>query len=103
MQLKPLIIVIVVAMVLLLGFNVINGNRHENNRAEMTNAATAVDTQASSTANGADMNSASSTTDITSKPLGEQPKAIMDKATTQIDDAQQADNARLAQLDSAQQ
>lgn len=99
MQLKPLIIVIVVAMFLLLVFNIINGNRHENNRAVTVHADTAVDTNAS----GADMNSASSATDITSKPLGEQPKAIMDKATTQIDSAQQADKERLAQMDSAQQ
>lgn len=102
MQLKPLIIVIVVAMVLLLGFNIINGNRHENNRAVTVNTDTAVDTNVSGNASGADMNSTNSVNDISSKPLGEQPKAIMDKATTQIDSAEQADSARLAQLDSAQ-
>ena len=99
MQLKPLIIFILVAMVLLLGFNIINGNRHDNNRAVTVNTDTAVNTNAS----GTDMNSASSATDISSKPLGEQPKAIMDKATTQIDDAQEADKERLAQMDSTQQ
>ena len=100
MQLKPLIIFILVAMVLLLGFNIINGNHHDNNRAVTVNADTAVDTNAAS---GTDMNNASSATDISSKPLGEQPKAIMDKATTQIDDAQEADKERLAQMDSTQQ
>ena len=39
---------------------------------------------------------------ITTKPLGEQPKATLDKATTQIEQAEQADADRLAQMDANQ-
>ncbi|ALF59673.1 hypothetical protein [Psychrobacter urativorans] len=101
MQLKHLIIFALVAMALLLGFNVINGNRHENNRAATENTETIADTTNTIASTAADSDDGNN--NITSKPLGEQPKAIMDKATTQIDSAQQADNARLAQMDSAQQ
>ena len=95
MQLKPFIIFILLAMVLLLGFNIINGNRHENNRAAAMNINSPVDT------NTADANIASSSTGINSKPLAEQPKAIIDKATTQIEKAQQVEKDRLAQMDGA--
>ena len=95
MQLKHLIIFIVVAMVLLLGFNIINSNRHENNRAAAMNINSPTDT------NTADVNIASSSTEVNSKPLAEQPKAIMDKATTQIEKAQQVEKDRLAQMDGA--
>ena len=90
MHLRPLIIFIVVAMVLLLGFNIINSNRHENNRAAAMNINSP-----------ADANIHRSPTDINSKPLAEQPKAIIDKATTQIEKAQQVEKDRLAQMDGA--
>ncbi|WP_182405693.1 hypothetical protein [Psychrobacter sp. GP33] len=49
----------------------------------------------------ADANIHRSPTDINSKPLAEQPKAIIGKATTQIEKAQQVEKDRLAQMDGA--
>ena len=95
MHLRPLIILIILAIALLLGFNIINSNRHENNRAAAMNINSPTDT------NTADVNIASSSTEVNSKPLAEQPKAIMDKATTQIEKAQQVEKDRLAQMDGA--
>ena len=95
MHLRPLIILIMLAITLLLGFNIINSNRHENNRVAAMNINSPVDT------NIANANIASSSNDINNKPLGEQPKAIMDKATSQIDAAQQVEKDRLARMDGA--
>jgi nitrate/TMAO reductase-like tetraheme cytochrome c subunit len=95
MQVKHLIIFAVAGMVILLGFNMFNSSRHENNRAAMVSN----DTPAPSNDNSV---TATDEDAIVNKPLGEQPKAIMDKATTQIDQAQQADAERLAQMDAAQ-
>ena len=46
---------------------------------------------------------ASTNNDIASKPLGQQPKAIIDKATTQIDHAQQVENDKMAQVEATAQ
>lgn len=99
MQAKHLIIAALAGLVILLGFNIINSSRHEKSRAVLTdNAAPAADTNSAVVpAADGDKNS------IASKPLGEQPKAILDDATNKIDQAQEADQARLAQMDSEAQ
>ena len=98
MQLKHLIIFALVGLVLLLGFNIVNSNRHENNRAM------AMNNHVSLEGNTAVINKdrASNSTGITNKPLGEQPKAIIDQSLTQIDDAKQADEKQWAKIDTAQ-
>lgn len=102
MQLKHLIIFAVIGFVVLLSFNIFNGSRHETKRALAASSdnAVALDTSADNanlSANRLDANSANNNT-VTDQPLAEQPKAMMDKATDQIDTAQQADKERLAQL-----
>ncbi len=95
MKRTHLIIFTLAAMALLLGFNIFNSNAHEKNRIEMMNESATVD-------RSTDQVDSSNSSNIASKPLGEQPKAIMDSATTQIEQAQQADADRLAQLKDAQ-
>ena len=107
MKIKHLIIFALVAMALLLGFNVINGNRHENNRAASINTETVADMtntteSTTSDSNNGNSNGNNNEDNITSKPLGEQPKAIMDKATSQIDTAQQVEEERMVQIENAQ-
>ena len=101
MQIKHLIIFAVIGIVALLGFNVVNGNSHEKNRAGATNNAT------SESATGpavSDTDQATSGSDsIASKPHGDQPKAILDDATSKINQAQQTDQAQLAQVNSEAQ
>lgn len=94
MQIKHLIIIAVAGIVILFGFNSFNSYRHEQNRAAAISQTPPIEDSTT--------NNAVSSADITSQPLGEQPKAMMDKATTQIDDAQQASQERVAQMDSAQ-
>ena len=101
MQMKHLIIFALVGIALLLGFNIINGNRHENNRAVTVSADALADTDIVNL-NTTDANIASGSNDINHQPLAEQPRAIMDKATTQIDSAQQIEKERLAQMESTQ-
>lgn len=97
MQVKHLIFIAIAGIAILLGFNVINGSRHEQNRMAAINSDPP--TQSASSVSATNANDSA---DISSKPLGEQPKAIMDKATTQIDQAQQADKERLEQVARAQ-
>ena len=97
MQIKHLIIIAVAGIVILVGFNSFNSfnsYRHEQNRAAASSQIPP--------ANSPENNQVASSADSTSQPLGEQPKAMMDKATTQIDDAQQASQERVAQMDNAQ-
>ncbi len=100
MQIKHLIIFALVGMAALLGFNLISGNQHEKSR-EAAIDSTASEQVATGTSVSDTEESGSSSTSIANKPLGEQPKAILDDATTKIDQAQQADQARLAQMDDA--
>ena len=95
MEMKHLIIFAVVGMVALLGFNMLNGNQRDKNREGIT-ASSEPKLVNSDNANN------SGTSDIASQPLGQQPKAILDNATTKIDQAQQADAARLEQTSAAQ-
>ena len=93
MEMKHLIIFAVVGMVALLGFNMLNGNQRDKNREAIT---------ASSEPELVNSDNNSNTSDIASQPLGQQPKAILDNATAKIDQAQQADTARLEQTSIAQ-
>lgn len=89
MQAKHLIVLALIGIVILLGFNVINSNRHEQNRAAMLN--NAKPTQIMTTSSNHQPNNS---IDIAGQPLGKQPKAIIDNATIQIN---QADQERLQQ------
>lgn len=101
MEMKHLIIFAVIGIVALLGFNVINGNSREKNREIAVSGVTSE--PSASTAIVSDSDAAtSSSTNIASKPLGEQPKAILDDATNKIDQAQQSEQERLDQMSSAQ-
>ena len=91
MEMKHVIIFAVIGIVALLGFNVINGNSHEKKR-EMVTSSTASDTN----------DAPSPSTDIASKPLSQQPKAIIDDATNKIDQAQKYEQDRLEQMGDTQ-
>ena len=109
MQMKHLIIFALAGMVILLGFNMISGSQREKNReviaasneVEKTGTDTA-DTADSNDANASNVNPTTNTSDIASKPLGQQPKAILDKATTQIEQAEQVSQQRVEQITDAQ-
>ena len=98
MQIKHLIILALVGMAVLLGFNIINGNRHEQNRAIAISNTTPIQSTATTISNDKLTNSA----DIASQPLRKQPKAIMDNATSQINQAQQIEQERLKQMNNTQ-
>lgn len=110
MQRKHLIVLTLVTVLLLLGFNIINNKRHEQSRAaQVTNDVLAANANAEIAAENNDNNetNASSPDDIAGKsigeqPLGEQPAAILDKATTQIEQAENVEQQRLEQMESAQ-
>lgn len=93
MQMKHLIILALVGIVILLGFNIINGNRHEQSRAVVPSSVTLTSIDIA-----VPHQDANQSVDVASQPLGEQPKAIIDNATTQINQAQQADQDRLKQM-----
>lgn len=95
MQMKHIIIFALAGFVILIGFNMLSGSRHETNKVAV------VDSDETALSNDKSI-SAGNEDNIVNKPLGEQPKAILDKATTQIDQAQQADKERLEQMESAQ-
>lgn len=99
MEMKHLIIFAVIGIVALLGFNIINGNSREENR-EVAVSST-VSEQPTAAVSDAD-SSKNSSANIASKPLGEQPKAIIDDATNKIDQAQQSEQDRLEQMSNAQ-
>ncbi len=95
MEMKHVIIFAVIGIVALLGFNIINGNSREKNR-EVTVSTVAIDS-----ATNADSTQDDAVT-TTSKPLGEQPKAIVDDATNKINQAQQSEQERLEQINNTQ-
>ena len=79
MQAKHLIIIAIIGIVALAAFNIFN-------KPSITPApaiATATEAEQSSTA-------------IADQPLGQQPKAIVDKATNDIAEAQQLENDKIA-------
>ena len=102
MQMKHLIIFALAGIVILLGFNMMSGSQREKNReAIIANNETeqaATDAAESNDANASTVNPTTNTSDIASKPLGQQPKAIIDKATTQIEQAEQVNQQRSEQM-----
>ena len=102
MQIKHLIIFALAGIVILLGFNMMSGSQREKNReAIIANNETeqaATDAAESNDANASTVNPTTNTSDIASKPLGQQPKAIIDKATTQIEQAEQVNQQRSEQM-----
>lgn len=95
MEMKHVIIFAVIGIVALLGFNIINGNSREQNRE------VAVSTVATDSATDADSTQDNAAA-ITSKPLGEQPKAMLDDATSKINQAQQSEQDRFDQMNNTQ-
>ncbi len=101
MQRKHLIAFTLATIFMLLGFNFINSNRHEQSRAVQAGSETPAATEVNSVVESKNT-SPSSSADIAAQPLGEQPKAIIDNATAQIEQAQQVEQQRLEQMDNAQ-
>ncbi|MBI0427614.1 hypothetical protein [Psychrobacter sp. NG27] len=99
MEMKHLIIFAVIGIVSLLGFNIINGNSREQNREAMVSSTAP---ESSTVTVAPEPDTSGSLTDITSQPLGQQPKAIVDSATSKIDQAQQAEQERMDQISSTQ-
>ena len=102
MQMKHLIIFALAGIVILLGFNMMSGSQSENNREVIAASneveKTAINAAESNDANASTVNPTTNTSDIASKPLGQQPKAIIDKATTQIEQAEQVNQQRTEQM-----
>jgi len=99
MEMKHVIIFAVIGIVALLGFNIINGNSREKNReVAVSTVATDSATDSATDADSTQDNAAA----ITSKPLGEQPKAMLDDATNKINQAQQSEQDRLDQMNNTQ-
>ena len=96
MQMKHLIIFALAGIVLLIGFNMFNSNRHESRIAAATSSTTSPATAISSE------DTVNVTTDIANQPLGKQPKAILDNATAQIEQAEQVNQERVEQMSDAQ-
>ena len=93
MQMKHLIILAIAGIILLIGFNVMNSDRREDNTTAV------VDKETADSAVVTDTDTAASA--IADKPLGEQPKAIMDKATTQIEQAERDNQQQVEQIENA--
>ena len=93
MQMKHLIIFALVGMVVLLGFNLISGHQRDKHREILVN---------NNSAESATATDANTDENIASQPLGQQPKAILDDATTQIKQAQRAEQQRVTQVANAQ-
>ncbi len=93
MQRKHLIVLTLATIFMLLSYNVISSYFHEKSRATMLESNAPVVVESNSEANNT----------IAEQPLGEQPKAIIDSATSQIEQAQNVEQQRLDQMDKAQQ
>ena len=93
MQRKHLIAFTLATVFMLLGFNIINNYFHEKKRDALVDNEIPVVTE-----NDNETNKNS----IAEQPLGKQPKAIIDNATTQIDAAQQVESDRIEQVDRAE-
>lgn len=99
MQMKYLIIFALAGIVLLIGFNMFNSNRHESRIAAATSSTTTTTSPATAISSEDTVNT---NTDIASQPLGKQPKAILDNATAQIEQAEQVNQERVEQMSAAQ-
>ena len=94
MQIKHLIIFALAGIVILAGFNMISGSQREKNREALA--------ASSETENTDIVITDSKTSDIVSQPLGQQPKAILDKASTQIEQAEQVSQQRSEKIANTQ-
>lgn len=94
MQIKHLIIFALAGIVILAGFNMISGSQREKNREALA--------ASSETENTDIVITDSKTSGIVSQPLGQQPKAILDKASTQIEQAEQVSQQRSEQIANTQ-
>lgn len=98
MQMKHLIIFAIAGIILLIGFNMMNSDRRDDTTAvvdkETTDSAVVAETYT-------DANTESAPSAIADKPLGQQPKAIIDKATTQIEQAEQDNHEQVKQIEDA--
>ena len=94
MQIKHLIIFALAGIVILAGFNMISGSQREKNREALA--------ASSETENTDIVITDSKTSDIVSQQLGQQPKAILDKASTQIEQAEQVSQQRSEQIANTQ-
>ncbi len=94
MQIKHLIIFALAGIVILAGFNMISGSQREKNREALAASSAPENTDIVITD--------SKTSDIASQPLGQQPKAILDKASTQIEQAEQVSQQRSEQIANTQ-
>ena len=106
MQMKHLIIFALAGIVILLGFNMMSGSQREKNREAITastNSENINDDLAVAESNSTNTSNVNSNTaDIASQPLGQQPKAILDNATTKIEQADQISQQRAEQTVNAQ-
>lgn len=103
MQRKHLIAFTMATIFLLLGFNIINGQQHERSRAAPVENTVPIEPIETETRTAVDMGSSNTNSDTANKPLGQQPKAIIDNVTADIEQAQQMDKDRLeTSLDSAE-
>ena len=103
MQMKHLIIFALAGIVILLGFNMMSGSQREKNREAITASTKSEninDDLAVADSNGANTDNVgnSHTADIAGQPLGQQPKAILDNATTKIEQAEQVSQQRVEQM-----
>lgn len=104
MQAKHVIIFALIGMMALLGFNLINGNRHEKNRMATVSSSSANDGANIDDSDNARVNveSPAKSKDIAAKPLGQQPKAILDDVNAKIAQSQDEEQAKLTQMNQAQ-
>lgn len=94
MQIKHLIIFFLIGITALLAFNILNNYQHEKDREMALSSATSEQKTADTL-----VSEASPSDSLANKPLGEQPKAILDDATAKIAQVQDTDQARLAKMD----
>ena len=97
MQAKTMIIIALVLMGALVIFNVVISN----NTPEPASVETTTSDVSNSNAN-INTNSTNSDDNIADKPLGQQPKSILDKANNEIDKAQQLENEKMAEIENIQ-
>lgn len=98
MQAKTMVIIALVLMGALVLYNVAISRQDVAPVATETVTTANTNTNASTTT-VSNTDAPKIDTDITDKPLGQQPKAILDKANNEIDKAQQLENDKMAQLE----
>lgn len=89
LSLKPIIFFALVVMLGMIAFNWMISNHSHESVEEHPNISPSQN------------QSASDSDKIADKPLGQQPKAILDKANSEIEQAEKLQNQQMAQLDAA--